>query len=283
MKKIVLFVLLLVVFTFSVEAGTIDTFIEAYDLDGNKRDTFYQGEQFEVRVYVEDNTNKLFDVWHKPGIYDAQTNLLSNTNVRFINNGGNGEIYSLPLTSFNYIDPYFVFEVKGQTIDSIVAKPRRLLYVVDALAVKAHLLTTDFSIIKAASKDFTAPTPADPTNKHIVTEVSANIHINAPATCSDGYKNQDETDVDCGGVCVSTTGRLCPQDKSCKTNVDCNTGLSCVNNVCKDVLVLGLLLPKEKTLLGIMVSALKNYDSTVDGAELDVVIKILAALNGWLK
>jgi hypothetical protein len=47
------------------------------------------------------------------------------------------------------------------------------------------------------------------------------------ATCSDSVKNQDETDVDCGG---STCGK-CANTKICNVNSDC-TSLHCNNNFC---------------------------------------------------
>ena len=43
-----------------------------------------------------------------------------------------------------------------------------------------------------------------------------------PPTCSDGIKNQDETDVDCGGVCVSQ-GKKCVNASSCKISNDCQS------------------------------------------------------------
>ena len=45
-------------------------------------------------------------------------------------------------------------------------------------------------------------------------------------TCTDGIKNQDESDVDCGGVCGG-----CDNGKACKTGADCKTGV-CESSVC---------------------------------------------------
>ena len=50
-----------------------------------------------------------------------------------------------------------------------------------------------------------------------------NISINM---CSDGILNQDETDVDCGGVCDP-----CSLNMSCRQGIDCHSGL-CINNTC---------------------------------------------------
>jgi len=48
-------------------------------------------------------------------------------------------------------------------------------------------------------------------------------------TCTDGIKNQDETDIDCGGNTCST----CNAGENCNTNLDCNRGLSCTRGVCE--------------------------------------------------
>jgi len=45
--------------------------------------------------------------------------------------------------------------------------------------------------------------------------------------CSDGIKNQDETDVDCGGIC----GATCNDTKICSNSLDCFNGY-CESNVC---------------------------------------------------
>lgn len=47
------------------------------------------------------------------------------------------------------------------------------------------------------------------------------------ASCSDGIKNQDESDVDCGGVC----GRTCRTGKRCVTSADCISSV-CGSGVC---------------------------------------------------
>jgi len=47
------------------------------------------------------------------------------------------------------------------------------------------------------------------------------------ATCSDGFKNGLETDVDCGGVCGK-----CGIGKLCAVNSECNQA-ACVNNTCQ--------------------------------------------------
>lgn len=44
------------------------------------------------------------------------------------------------------------------------------------------------------------------------------------ATCFDSVLNEDETAVDCGGVCVGV--------RSCTTGDSCTTALDCISNVC---------------------------------------------------
>jgi hypothetical protein len=48
------------------------------------------------------------------------------------------------------------------------------------------------------------------------------------ATCSDGIKNENESDVDCGGAC----GATCGAGKTCNTSGDCQSG-NCVSSVCQ--------------------------------------------------
>ena len=40
------------------------------------------------------------------------------------------------------------------------------------------------------------------------------------ATCTDGYKDQDETDIDCGGASCSP----CGLNKNCLNETDCASG-----------------------------------------------------------
>jgi len=48
------------------------------------------------------------------------------------------------------------------------------------------------------------------------------------ATCSDGAKNGDETDVDCGGSCATK----CAVASACVASVDCASGSVCTGNIC---------------------------------------------------
>jgi hypothetical protein len=55
-----------------------------------------------------------------------------------------------------------------------------------------------------------------------------NNKCQAMPTCMDGIKNQDETDVDCGGM---TCAKKCDNGKMCMMNSDCASDL-CVGNFC---------------------------------------------------
>jgi hypothetical protein len=57
----------------------------------------------------------------------------------------------------------------------------------------------------------------------------------AAATCSDGVKNGDETDTDCGGSCANK----CPVTKHCGASADCLSS-ACVSGTCTGVCSPGL-------------------------------------------
>lgn len=53
------------------------------------------------------------------------------------------------------------------------------------------------------------------------------LHVLAQS-CTDGIKNQDETDTDCGGL----TCQKCLDNKGCKVASDCYSGI-CTSNICQ--------------------------------------------------
>lgn len=55
-----------------------------------------------------------------------------------------------------------------------------------------------------------------------------NSNNNKKATCTDGKKNGKETDIDCGGP----TCPACANEKTCKTNMDCSSGV-CAAGFCQ--------------------------------------------------
>ncbi|MBW2700546.1 MAG: hypothetical protein JRF33_06970 [Deltaproteobacteria bacterium] len=63
----------------------------------------------------------------------------------------------------------------------------------------------------------------------LVLVLSACSDDGAPTgACDDGSKSQNESDVDCGGVCGA-----CPAGKACGADGDCESG-SCVDSVCQE-------------------------------------------------
>lgn len=52
----------------------------------------------------------------------------------------------------------------------------------------------------------------------------------AVATCSDGIRNENETDVDCGGWCAPQ--KQCADSKGCRTSSDCVSGV-CILDICQ--------------------------------------------------
>ena len=51
----------------------------------------------------------------------------------------------------------------------------------------------------------------------------------AVPSCEDGLLSAGETDVDCGGPCAP-----CALGKSCEVDVDCDSGLECIDSVCSE-------------------------------------------------
>ncbi|CAF1576405.1 unnamed protein product, partial [Adineta ricciae] len=74
-----------------------------------------------------------------------------------------------------------------------------------------------------------------------ITAVDGNVHsissqlcsfqqpVAAPATCFDGIQNQDETDIDCGGLICPLR---CPTSKKCQKISDC-TKVACTCGICQ--------------------------------------------------
>jgi hypothetical protein len=112
-----------------------------------------------------------------------------------------------------------------ETQISITVKPiymERLLYwiiiiVLAVLLVLAYLKESkcDTTTTKGSTTVPTAPAP----NNTLPAQQPAQNNTPA-ASCSDGLKNQDESDVDCGGRCTS-----CALGKSCALSADCISGI----------------------------------------------------------
>jgi hypothetical protein len=97
-----------------------------------------------------------------------------------------------------------------------------IILILGGLALFLYLRTPSCT---ATNTNATALTPPVATPPQSVTPPAAN---NSPApSCTDGIKNQAETDVDCGGPC-----KFCNDGKACSVNDDCKSTL-CVNQTCK--------------------------------------------------
>ncbi|HDP73397.1 MAG TPA: hypothetical protein ENN46_00345 [Candidatus Woesearchaeota archaeon] len=84
---------------------------------------------------------------------------------------------------------------------------------------------TEFSLIVIAEDTQTRP-PRPPSSGSRPSGGSRGF-ISAPATCEDGIRNQDETDIDCGGsIC-----QPCALDKNCNNDSDCISNY-CLNGTC---------------------------------------------------
>lgn len=69
---------------------------------------------------------------------------------------------------------------------------------------------------------------ANITNNGILHDINVSYYTSIVANCSDSIKNQDETDVDCGG----NTCSKCSNGKSCLSDSDCKSDL-CSGGICK--------------------------------------------------
>lgn len=102
--------------------------------------------------------------------------------------------------------------------------PMKSFYIVSGAkpAAAANKTGTD-SENSTITKTPTAPTtPAAP--------AESPVQDNAPqaaASCTDSIKNQDETDIDCGGSC-----KRCEDTKACITSADC-ASMYCEQGICK--------------------------------------------------
>jgi hypothetical protein len=109
-----------------------------------------------------------------------------------------------------------------------------------------------------------------------------------PADCTDGVYNQDESDIDCGGVC----GPTCTWGKVCNSNTDCVSN-DCVDNVCQSEACadpgLGIvasytdnsLVPSSNT-IGLRFSILNNGASVLDLTTVEVRYYFTAEGSGTM-
>lgn len=112
-----------------------------------------------------------------------------------------------------------------ETQISITIKPiyiERLVYWIIIIALAVLL------ILAYANDDTTSQTTTttQQTAQPAAPEPEEEAPVVVAATCSDAIKNQDESGVDCGGVCPK-----CAAGTACKSNSDCISNI-CSNNTC---------------------------------------------------
>lgn len=118
-----------------------------------------------------------------------------------------------------------------ETRISITVKPiyiERFIYWIVILVLGGLLLYSwlgDESTTANTVKTPTQNTPTVPTTPVNTIETKP-APVPEPESCVDDKKNQDETDVDCGGKCPK-----CVSGKSCEVNTDCSSNI-CTDGVC---------------------------------------------------
>lgn len=70
---------------------------------------------------------------------------------------------------------------------------------------------------------------------------SKNYKIDYPLHCSDGIRNEDETDVDCGGSCP-----VCELGSACQANTDCDSNY-CLAGICTEATCTDGILNQDET------------------------------------
>ncbi|MBN2191506.1 MAG: hypothetical protein JW751_01715 [Polyangiaceae bacterium] len=58
------------------------------------------------------------------------------------------------------------------------------------------------------------------------------VRLCSTPTCSDGYRNLTETDVDCGGGCVASANKKCANGRHCSVSNDCTSSYCNPTTVC---------------------------------------------------
>jgi hypothetical protein len=124
-----------------------------------------------------------------------------------------------------------------ETQISITIKPiyiERLVYWIIIL-VLAVLLVICYTKDTAKSATVVDSTQTDTAAKPEQNAMPEPDPVPSPvASCSDAKKNQDETDIDCGGVCTK-----CISGKACAASSDCVSGIctsgTCTNAVAKNL------------------------------------------------
>ncbi len=178
--------------------------------------------------------------------------------------------YTLQLNAKNkdgrFMDEVFtaniVIDTKGPKIISIKPSDKSVVEMQDVAISVSFDKEVSLENIKINNEDitdkfstednkaFTATVTLDDGNKKLdikASDYATNSIVNSSSfivrlkqTCSDGIKNQDEADIDCGGICPTK----CKIEQGCKTDIDCEFGLVCSSQVCSETKIEPEIKPK---------------------------------------
>ncbi|WAS94274.1 fibrinogen-like YCDxxxxGGGW domain-containing protein [Nannocystis punicea] len=152
--------------------------------------------------------------------------------------------------------------------------PGLLLGCVDP-AVQGNTDTEDPTDTSSSGEPDTATGVTEPTttNSVMTSDTLSTSTTDAPEGCADGEKNNEETDVDCGG---GTCGP-CDSDAACVDNSDCKSG-NCDAGTCAPLLASCLALHEAKPDLP---SGTYPLDPDGDGQAADFVCDMEPDSPGW--
>ncbi len=109
-------------------------------------------------------------------------------------------------------------------------KSEKYSYYAASVPMKSFYIVSSGKSTASANKTQTATnTTTDPASSQNTTSQPQTTTPTTPAaqSCTDNIKNQDESDIDCGGSC-----KRCDDTKTCTANTDC-TSIYCEQSTCK--------------------------------------------------
>jgi hypothetical protein len=223
--------------------GILNLAVVTYDLEGRFKDNFHVGEEFEVRVYISDTED----------LYGANVIVDINGGAEFTETAWNGELFDLPVSMSRHASKIRWFYKDLGTVLSSLSGENKLLFTTRAKALVDGPTSIVFAVADLSTVNQGQFYPTE--------EKFADILILPPATCNDDIQNQDESDLDCGGICSP-----CTTGFACEVKSDCIDSESCVDSLCGS----GSLLPpgapqKDTDLLdGIAATFVEGNSCNVD-------------------
>jgi hypothetical protein len=199
-------------------------------IDGLNEITFDAGEKFESRLYFLKKTNKVPSC-HIDEISVENTQILENQSCQANN-------LSWCLFSLNQAQLVFTENLKSIdfsnplgtcSIDSVHASCKQSNCENDFLDVdEMDIDCAGICRPCSASRKCIEAKDCESLICEYTTQFMENRCI--LATCEDGIKNQNETDIDCGGVCSRCmgSGTICLNDDDCTSR--CREGFCCIDN-----------------------------------------------------